>query len=572
MIILGINGIKDIFHDASATLIVNNKIVASVEEERFNRKKHSDGIPFNAINFCLKRAGIKFSDIDHIGYYIDPQVLKKTFVDDVVSKYGATPSNLQYYVDAANNISQVKDVLARLFPFSSKTKFHYLNHHLAHASSAYYISGFNESAILTIDGAGDRETSTLYCGRGPHLYKVHDFLVYPESLGFIYTVFSSHLGFDWISGPGKLMGLAAYGAPEVNLFDDVINLLDDPSRPIKIDLSFFTYHVGGSGLSEKGKQRFGEARQAEEPLKQEHYDLAASIQKVLEISIMHLVSMIPKLLPQQKKLCFAGGVALNINTNKRIIDSKLFRNFFVPPPANDAGTSLGCALYLNAKYNNSSKIKFDVYCGPDIIEDFNIESALNKFSDKLSWKRLSEEELYETAANYILNNKIIGWAQGRMECGPRALGNRSILTNAMNPKAKKELNYRVKNREPFRPYAASVLVEEANKWFDLDESPYMLFESRIHPNKRKHVPGIVHVDGTSRPQTVSRENNPRFHKLIEKFYQLTGVPMILNTSFNIHGEPIINTPEEAITDLLNTDMDAIFISDYYIVKGGLEVV
>jgi carbamoyltransferase len=566
MIILGINGINDIFHDASATIIVDNQIIASVEEERFNRKKHSDGIPFNAINFCLKKAGVQFKDIDHIGYYLDPSVLKKTFVDDVVSKYKCSPAGIQYYVNAANNISRVKDILAKEFPFSPRTKFHYLNHHLAHASSAYFISGFDRSAILTVDGSGDRETSTLYYGNGAELIKIIDFLVYPESLGFIYTVFAGHLGLGWIEGPGKLMGLAGYAKADTNLFEDIIYLQNDPVRPVTIDLSFFNYHTGGSGFSEKGIKRFGQPRKKEEPLTQEHCKLAASVQRALEKAIIHVVSMIPKLVPHTNNLCFAGGVALNVCTNRRIMDTGLFKGFFVTPPAYDAGTSLGCALYLNAKYRNHYKYRFNVYSGPHIVEDYNVGDAINKFKTQINCEKLTDEKLYETAARYIKDNKIIGWAQGRMECGPRALGNRSILTNAMNQHAKDELNSRVKKREPFRPYAPSVLLEEAYKWFDIAESPYMLIETQVYSDKRAIVPGIVHVDGTSRPQTVSAVDNLRYYNLIKKFFEMTGVPLVLNTSFNMHGEPIVNTPEEAILDLLGTDMDALFIGNYFIVK------
>jgi carbamoyltransferase len=566
VIVLGINGINDIFHDASATLIVDNQIIASVEEERFNRKKHSKGVPVHAINFCLEKAGFTFADIDHIGYYLDPSVLKKSFVDNIVSQYRCSPDGLQHYVNVAENIKHVKDTLAQHFSFSPKTQFHYLNHHLAHASSAYYISGFDESAVLTVDGSGDRETSTLYYGQGAHLIKICDFLVYPESLGFIYTVFAYHLGFGWIEGPGKLMGLAGYGTPDLRVFEDIIVLQNNPDHPIHINLSFFNYHIGGNGFTEKGIQRFGLPRQSGEALNQTHYDLAASMQKTLENAILHLVSFIPQCVPQTKNLCFAGGVALNVCTNRRIFDTGLFDHVFVPPPAYDGGTSLGCALYLNTLYTNCAQYTFNVYCGPNISEDYNIEAALIKFKNHLQWEKLSEEELCETAAQSIQENKIIGWAQGKMECGPRALGNRSILTNAMNPRAKNDLNTRVKKRESFRPYAPSVLHEESEKWFDLAYSPYMLLEARVHPEKQKIVPGIVHIDGTSRPQTVSKTDNPRYYQLINKFYERTGVPIVLNTSFNRHGEPIINTPEEAIDVLLTTDMDALFIRDYHIQK------
>ncbi len=567
MNILGINGINDLFHDASATLIMDNQIIASVEEERFNRKKHSNGIPFHAVEFCLNRGGITLADIDHIGYYLDPAVLRKVFVDDVVAKYGASPASLAYYSKAAEDISRVRDVLFSHFRFGRKTQFHYINHHLAHAGSAYYISGFHDSSVLTIDGSGDRETCTLYHGSGPNLKKAHDFLLYPESLGFLYTVFASHLGLGWISGPGKLMGLAGYGKVSPGLLDDIIVLAEDPYKPVSIDLSFFNYHIGGSGFSQKGLERFGKPRQPHEPLEQIHCDLAATMQNALEDAILHLVKMIPHHLPKVENLCFAGGVALNVCTNRRIHDLGLFEGFFVSPPAYDGGTSLGCALVLDAKTTGCGAHEFNVYSGPDISRDFDIEAAIETYVDRVRWSRMSEDQLCHTAAKMISENKIIGWVQGRMECGPRALGNRSILTNPVNRHAKDDLNTRVKKREYFRPYAPSVLAEECLNWFDIASSPYMLMEAKVHSHKREKVPGIVHVDGTARPQSVTEQQNPRYYKLICKVHELTGVPMVLNTSFNMHGEPIVNTPEDAIEDLLGSGLDALFVGDYCIVRA-----
>ena len=567
--ILGINGINDIFHDASATLIVDNKIIASVEEERFNRKKHSNGIPFNAINFCLNRSGLSFEDLDHVGYYLDPVVLKKTFVDDIVQKFNCPQDGLEYYSQVAKNISNLRRILESHYSFNPNTTLHFLNHHLVHASSAYYISGFNSSAILTIDGSGDRETCTLYSGNEQNITKISDFLVYPYSLGFIYTIFSDHLGLGWIEGPGKLMGLAGYGEPDLSQFEDIIYLSDDPGQPITIDLSFFNYHTGGSGFSSKGLSRFGQPRKSDQPLEKKHYDLAASVQLMLEKAIVHIVKKIPELLPETKNLCLAGGVCLNVCTNRRIVDSQLFEHVFITPPAYDGGTSLGCALYLNTQYTGFRNYAFDVYAGPDISKDFDIKSALLKYPDQINWELLSEPQLFDTASDYLVKNKIIGWVQGRMEMGPRALGNRSILTNAMNENAKDLLNTRVKKREAFRPYAPSILKEESINWFNIAESPFMLLEAKVPTDIASRVPGIVHVDGTTRPQTVSREKNFKYYMLINAFYRKTGVPLVLNTSFNLHGEPVVNRPEEAINDFLLTDMDALFIDNYYITKKNL---
>ena len=567
MLTLGINGIEKIFHDASATIVRDDQIIASVEEERFNRKKHSNGMPFRAIEFCLRKANVSLEEVDHIGYYLDPDVLKKTFVDDVVERFDCKAGTLRYYVDTANRISRVEQTLRSRYRLKSSVQFHFLNHHLAHAAGAYFTSGFDDSAILTLDGSGDRETCAIFRGEGSDITKVNDVLVYPESFGFIYTVISAHLGLGWIEGPGKLMGLAGYGKTNPKLFEDVVSLKADPNRPIEIDLSYFDYHTGGPGLSKRGRQRFGAPRGSKAKLEQRHFDLAASTQDMLERAISHIVSFIPSLVPGTKNLCFAGGVALNVRANRLIVDSGLFEGFYVPPPANDAGTSLGCAVYLSAMNSGATKFPFDVYCGPDIERDYSIPAALEKFKKKVEWRKLSQNNLCEVAASLIEKNMIIGWARDRMECGPRALGNRSILTNAMNARAKEELNARVKLREWFRPYAPSVLQEEAAKWFDLPvPSPYMLLEAKVLPGKQAIIPGVTHIDGTARVQTVSRSGNPVYYKLISAFGKKTGVPVILNTSFNRHGEPIVNTPEEAIRALLETGMDALFIGDYHVSK------
>lgn len=566
MIVLGINGIDGLFHDASASLVVDNRIVASVEEERFNRTKHSNGIPFHAIDYCLDKCGQRFQDVDCMGYYLDPSVLKRVFVDKMIQDCPDREAGIQYYAKAAERMANIPAVLEKRYGRHPGLDFRYVNHHMAHAASAYYISGIDEAAVLTVDGSGDEETIAIFHGKGPHLTRVEAILTYPKSLGFIYTVLASHLGLGWIEGPGKMMGLAGYGSPDYALFRDIIQLHDDPRRPLDIDLSFFNYHIGGRGLAEKGLERFGPERKPGEPLGQAHMDLAASVQWILEKAVCHIVSKIPSLLPGQKNLCLAGGIGLNVCCNRKIVDTGSFERLFVTPPAYDAGTSLGCALYLNTVETGFHAYDFSVYLGPDIEADFDIAGELSAYDGDVEWKRLDEETLCQKAAELISENRIIGWIQGRMECGPRALGNRSFLTNPMNPGAKALLNGTVKQREAFRPYAPSVLKEYAAKWFDLEDSPYMLLAAKVFPEKRHRVPGIVHVDGTARPQTVSREANPRFFRLLSVFHQLTGVPMVLNTSFNRHGEPIVNRPTEAIDNLLASEFEALFIGNFYITK------
>jgi carbamoyltransferase len=568
MVILGINGVDEIFHDASASLIVDGQIVASVEEERFNRKKHTNGIPYEAVSYCLHKGGISPDEVDHIGYYLQPEVLHQTFLTDIVKKFGCDPCRLGYIDRAVKNIMGVESRLHDRFAFGPKTEFHFLNHHLAHAASAYYIAGFDHAAILTVDGSGDRESSALFHGCLGNIRKVHEFLVYPESLGFIYSVFADHLGLTWISGPGKLMGLAGYGCPDPHLFDDIIRLQENPIHPIAIDLSFFEYHLGGRGLSPKGLDRFGDPVPAGGNLGQRHFVLAASMQKATELAVLHLAKQIHHFLPDERNLCFSGGVALNVTTNRRIRDLGALEGFFVPPAANDGGTSLGCALYLDAKFAGRHAHSFNVYTGPDIERDYEIEKALQAFGNLIVWERLPESELINRAADALVQRRFVGWIQGRMECGPRALGNRSILANPMPTETKDRLNNGIKKREAFRPYAPSVLREECSHWFDLEESPYMLLEAKVHDGKRDRIPAVVHVDGTSRPQTVAESSNPRFYKLIRQFHERTGVPLILNTSFNQHGEPIANRPEEAVAVLLATELDELFVGDYHVRRNS----
>jgi carbamoyltransferase len=596
MIILGVSGAEAIFHDSSATLLIDGKIVASVEEERFNRKKHSDGLPFNAIAYCLRTGGVSASDIDHVGFFLEPDVLLKRMYGDIAQQYGRLPRTIAHLAEATSNSFRMEERLRERFTFGTGTRFHYLNHHLTHASSAYHISGYERAAVLTMDGFGERASSTLHAGSPSGLERIHEFMAFPASLGLVYNAMAAHLGLGWDSGPGKLMGLAGYGTPDPHLFEDVIVVRDDRRTPVEIDASFLDFFRlaliwstlqrqaadgrtrtfgrtssfvrGASGLSDAAMRRVGEPRMAGDPLTQRHCDLAASIQHALERAILQIVRQVPQWLPHETNLCLAGGVALNVTANRRILDSGLFERLFVTPPANDGGTSLGCALYLDSRQSGRWSYDFDVYSGPHIEHDFDIAAACAAFGARITYEALHEDELIRRAADCLVANKLIGWVQGRMECGPRALGGRSILANPMDAGIKDALNARVKKREGFRPYAPSVLREASGNWFDLDDSPFMLLEATVHPHQRHRVPGIVHLDGTSRPQTVTESTNPRYYRLIRAFGERTGVPLVLNTSFNRHGEPIVNRPEEAIAVLLDTELDELFLGPYHVRRNG----
>ena len=572
MITLGINGVSGIFHDASATIIKDGQLIASVEEERFNRNKHSNGIPFQAIEYCLESAGIDYHEIDNIGYYLQPDVLLENMYNRMISEYGAEPEKVRYIQEVSERISSIPSELSKYFKvdLDISPDFKFLNHHLCHAASAYYPSNYQRAAVLVIDGSGDRESISLYKGEENKLEKVHDFMIFPQSLGFIYSMFSAHLGLGSIEGPGKLMGLSAYGNDCRDLVEDLVSFNDDPYMPVTMHLEHFSYHTGHGDFSDALVQRFGPARKPEDELTEFHRDIAASIQSLISDAIMHIFRQIPVLLPDEKNLCYAGGLALNVLTNRRMHDEKLFDEIFITPAAYDGGCSLGAAYYLHSL---STPLRIDPvfmpYFGPDTTKNFDLPSALERFSDQIDYERLDDRQLFKLAASDLAckdHQMIVGWVQGSMELGPRALGNRSMLTSPINKDSKYELDRRVKKREGFRPYAPSVLEEHSSNWFDLEYSPYMLLEAKVHEDKRDRVPGIVHVDGSARPQTVNKNINPRYYQLISEFYNITSVPVILNTSFNRHGEPITNTPEEAILVLLETDLDVLYIENWRITK------
>lgn len=581
MNVLGINGIDGLFHDASASLAIDGVIVAAVAEERFTRIKHAGGIPWNAITWCLQKGHVAFSELDAMGYYLQPDRLAQTFVDDIVTHWGGDAIRLRYYLDAAEAIRHVPERLVERFG-PTRASFHFLNHHLCHAESAYHPGLPGVTAILTIDGAGDRETAMLHVGRDGRLRPVRSMLDYPESLGYVYSVFAHHLGFDWISGPGKLMGLAGYGDPRRVCLDDVIRIDERSEKAVSVDLSFFDYHLGGNGFSLQGSERFGRRRMPDEPIEAIHQDLAASVQRRLEDAMVALARSAKSLVPGADRLSLAGGVALNIRAHRRIVDAALFDQVTVAPAASDDGTSIGAALHLSRSLDPGRPLTSPfanprLYLGPDIERDYDLLGALDVLRDQIDVERLGDEELARRGAALLAQHAIIGWARGPMECGPRALGHRSILANPTDPMVKSTLNRRVKGREEFRPYAPSILAEHAADWFDLRsangatmESPFMLLEAAVQPDRASRVPGIVHVDGTSRPQTVRESDEPVYHRLLTEFHALTGVPMVLNTSFNRHGEPIVNTPEQAIEVLLATELDALFLGSYVVTRRAVE--
>lgn len=466
------------------------------------------------------------------------------------------------------DIRNIPKKLEELFLNNQKGqfKFHLLEHHLCHAASCFYPSGFDESAILTIDGAGEWSTTMLAEGRGNKITKLQT-VETPHSLGAFYQAISRYLGFKLIEGPGKLMGLASYGvrnSPEYKKLAKLIRLL--PNGGFEIDMSYFSYHYSRkSGVSQKFVDEFGAANTTGDNWTEHELNMAAAAQQLVEDVILHLVSKLSKAV-KSKNLCMAGGVTLNSVTNGLIAKSGMYENIFIQPAAGDSGTSLGAALLVeHGIYNNPRKyIQKDAFLGPD----YSPEDYQRAFENAgLKFERMDHQALYDYVAKRIFNGDIVAWFHGRMEFGPRALGNRSFLATPLKKEMKDILNARVKFREGFRPFAAIVLEEDAGRYFDCSyHNPYMLFVYGVKEEYRNVIPAITHVDNSVRIQTVNKQENPELHALLHAFKNLTGHSVIINTSFNIKGEPIVCSPEDAVKSFQNADVDALIMGNYVAVK------
>jgi carbamoyltransferase len=579
MNILGINA----FHpDASAALLQDGKLVVAVEEERFNRVKHSAGFPYNAMNYCLKKASLDLKDIDYIGITNNPManILPKVWF--VLSSFSPLtwPKIARNYMKTrltkAISIKSIISQTAGLDPKYLNTKLYRIEHHLAHAASSYFVSGFNESAILTLDGAGDFLSGMMVRGKGTKLRIIKRFN-WPHSLGILYSAVSRYLGFPKVGDEGKVMGLAAYGKPlYLAKFKEIVKI---GKADFYLDLDYFIHHreklvdrwgtpESSQGdysqqLSEKFFQKFGPPRAPGQELTQRHKDIAASLQAILEEVVFSLLEQLYRI-THTENLCLAGGTFLNCVLNGMIPQRTAFKNIFVQPGAGDAGTSIGNCFYIHSQILNmqSDFIMRDSYLGTEYSRH-DIEQAIRGYELKYECGDVEKK-----AAISLTQGKALGWFQGKMEFGPRALGNRSILADPRREEIKDILNKKVKHRESFRPFAPSVLLEHCGEYFDSDrQSPFMLMVYNVLPDKRGIVPAITHVDGTGRVQTVDADSNPAYRKLIEEFYKLTGIPLILNTSFNTKGEPINNSQQDAIETFLNSQLDVLVIGDYFIEKS-----
>jgi carbamoyltransferase len=561
-------GISGYGHDSAVALLDGARILSFVEEERFNREKHTGAFPEQALRWALGANALDLADIAEVAFYLKPW--------ELVAR--RTARALRYLPRSFREFTEHRTSNALAFltvgthlrhnSFGSRPapsfRLRYVDHHLAHAASAFYVSPFEEAAICSIDGAGEDITTWFGRGDGLRIQRLHCIRL-PHSLGLFYSAVTDYLGFRPWGGEGKVMGLAPYGDPEryEREMREVVRWTEDGR--FTIDLRYVEYHLSGwtRWTSPAFEARFGPRRAPESELTQRHADIAAALQRVLEEATLALVRHLHRLVPS-KNLCLAGGIALNSVLNGRLLSEGPFENLFIQPAANDAGAALGAALFLaHGAHRIPRAAPTDVvYLGPEYSE-----SACAAAATAAGLVVERPDDVAERTAELLAAGKVVGWFQGRMEVGPRALGNRSILADPRDPAMKDTLNRRVKHRESFRPFAPSVLAEAAGDYFEgVGASPHMLLVHRVRPDQRARVPAITHVDGTARVQTVERESNPLFHRLIEAFGRLSGVPMLLNTSFNVRGQPIVCTPEDAVGCFRGTEMDYLVLGDLILRK------
>jgi carbamoyltransferase len=579
MNILGINA----YHgNASAAIVCDGRLIAAVEEERFNRVKYAAGFPAQAIRYCLKEAGLTLSDIDHVAIPRNPYARLGTKLFYALRM----PSFARERIRVMAKFTGIPEALAAAFDADPKkigAKFHRIEHHQAHLASAFFVSPFERAALLSADGLGDF-ASTMWGTGASNRMSIDGAVVFPHSLGLFYSAVTQYLGFLRFGDEYKVMGLAAYGQPEnLSAFRDIVRF-DSQSNDngFRLGLDYFTHHLTGPEMSwaeadrtptlgkvysDEMAKRLGPVRAPEEGLEERHRNLACSLQARLEDVYL---GMLKKLAERTglKALCLAGGVAFNCVANGKIFDATPFEQIYVHPAAGDAGLAVGAAFYVwhQRLGKPRSFVMEHAYWGPGYSrEEIRRAMDANGLSQGgYSIAELPEEELSRRAAAIIADGKILGWFQGRAEWGPRALGNRSIVADPRRPEMKEILNRRIKHREVFRPFAPSILAEATGEYFEKSHpSPFMTLAYSVRPEKRDKIPAPTHVDGTGRLQTVTREANPRYHALISAFRDLTGVPVVLNTSFN-DNEPIVCRPEEAIDCFLRTQMDALVLGDFLI--------
>ncbi len=589
-------GISAFYHDSAACILIDGKIIAAAQEERFSRKKHDPSYPYNAIEFVLKYSNLKLSEVDYIVFFEKPflkfERLLETYVAFAPKGFSSFAKAMPLWIK--EKLFQKNYLYNKLKQhdkdFISNKNIYFSEHHLSHAASAYFPSPFNEAVVLTADGVGEWATTTVAIGKKNDL-EIKKEIHFPHSLGLLYSAFTYFTGFKVNSGEYKLMGLAPYGKP---IYEDkvkkLIDIKDDGS--FRLDQRYFNYATGLTMTNDKFNNLFGQKPRnpKNEKITQFHMDIASSVQKVTEEIILKLAKSIREEY-KIKNLCLAGGVALNCVANGKILNEKIFENIWIQPAAGDAGGSLGAALALWYVENGNQR-KIDLndnmngsYLGTEYSQD-EIEKELLLIG--ANFKTFSYNELIDKTSKFLSQEKVIGWFQGRMEFGPRALGNRSILADPRSNTMQKNLNLKVKYRESFRPFAPSVLREDLSKWFNMEvDSPYMLLVTNVNSQKtykmteeetklfgidklniqRSEIPAVTHVDYTARIQTVDRIRNKRYYDLISKFKEITGCPILVNTSFNVRGEPIVNSPSDAFNCLMGTELDYLVIGNCILDKN-----
>lgn len=596
-------GISAYYHDSAAALLENGEIIAATQEERFTRKKNDESFPQKSIEYCLKESGLQLNELDAIVFYDKPflkfERLLETYFENVpkgwISFITSMPVWLKEKLFLKSEIKKSFEKIDKTVDWN-KTKLLFSKHHLSHAASAFFATNFDDAAILTIDGVGEWATASIAHGKENNIETLAE-LEFPDSVGLLYSAYTYYLGFEVNSGEYKVMGLAPYASPSDDLVvefknkieNEIVEVFDDGS--IKLNQYFFRYATSLRMIHEK---RFEELfklkrRKPDDLITKEHYSMAQALQLVVEDIVIKMAAK-AKNLTKSKNLCMAGGVALNCVANGKLLETNLFENIFVQPAAGDAGGALGAALaahYMHFKQGRVKNSELDKMhlsrLGPSY-SNLEIKRAVER--QNLKYEVLEEEHLLSKTSNLLSEGKVVGWFQGRMEFGPRALGGRSILGNPLLAETQSKLNLKVKKRESFRPFAPIMLPEEFERFFNQKyDSPYMLFVHKILPPYRKTnktiendligtinqvrsiLPSITHVDYSSRIQTVSKQNDKKLNNLLEKFKEKTGYGVLVNTSFNIKDEPIVCTPEDAINCFLNTDIDCLVMENYLILKN-----
>jgi len=584
MIILGLNA----YHgDSAACIVVDGQLIAAAEEERFRRIKHWAGFPSEAIKYCLEEAKVKIKDIDHVALNRNPSA---NLIRKAIFAFSKHPA-LDLVKDRLKNAARVRDiktVLSSEFGVlgeNIKAKIHHVEHHVAHLGSSFFVSPFEEAAVVSLDGFGDFVGAMWGKGEGHHL-EVRDRVFFPHSLGLFYLALTQYLGFPKYGDEYKVMGLSSYGEPTyLDRMKQIVQL--DSNGRFKLNLDYFIHHSDGVTMIWKGgepkmgpvysrkmENSLGPARHSDELITSEYENIAASLQAMYEEAFFHLLNHVYKK-TKIPILCLAGGCAMNSVTNGKIFDKTPFKEVYIQAAAGDAGGALGAAFYVWHQILGHERnfVMENAYWGPQFSEA-ELSDELKVMSDELKKQECEitkiedEKELCKKTAAEISAGKIVGWFQGRMEWGPRALGNRSIVVDPRRAEMKDFLNARIKRREPFRPFAPSILLEKTGEYFEKDyPDPFMIKVYSIRPEKRSVIPAVTHVDGTGRLQTVRREDNPLYWQLIKEFENLTGVPVVLNTSFN-ENEPIVCTPQEALDCFLRTKMDLLVVGNYFIKRKG----